>query len=85
MSNDVQQQLLAAIRGHPTPDDAYTTEDLVQLTGRAHNWVRRAVRLLITAGTWEPVQVRRLSVLDNKMYSRPGFRPKRAPAKRARR
>ena len=57
------EHLLAdGTRGICVSEDGYTTRELMETTGKTAAWVRTAMRLAVTAGTWETVRVMRMNL-----------------------
>lgn len=73
-NHEIVTELEGFLTSGASPEDAYTTEELVDMTGRPHNWVRSALRQAVRGGTWECVRVRRFCITGSAQRV-PGYRP----------
>ena len=62
-TNDELLELLLQTGAEPAGEDgAYTTRDLVRITGRSNKWILEKVRTLIENGEWECVKSQRADI-----------------------
>lgn len=73
-NQEIVAQLEELLTGHESEDDAYTTRDLIKLTGRGEGWVNKAINQALDAGTWEVLRIKRRNRVGS-IQMRYAYRP----------
>ena len=80
--NNLLRELEDVLPKRAPTDEAYTTEELAQDTGKSRAWIRTALKEAVRAGTWESIRVPRKTISGSMQFV-PAYRPKvRATAKK---